>query len=59
MSAESRQSILRQQRAAVLRAIEQARARQENEDVEILQSVVNLLDDLHDLAPRVFKPRLH
>ena len=59
MSTERRQALLRQQRAAVLRAILRARYYEENGDAELLQSVVDLLDYLHDLAPHLIRKPLH
>jgi len=44
------QLVLMRQRAALLRAIARAHAYQAHEDVDILQSVVRLLEDFHKLA---------
>ena len=57
MPIDANQTMLVRQRLAVLRAVQQARARQEDEDAELLQSVAHLLEELHDLAPRVFHRR--
>jgi hypothetical protein len=41
-------NILQRQRRALLRAVSRARMFQAEEDVEILISIINLLDELHD-----------
>ena len=60
MSVSISRTMLVQQRHALQRAIQQARARNEIEDVELLQSILNLLQELHDLDPRnLVKRPLH
>lgn len=44
------QAMLILQRAAVMRAINVARERRADNDAEMLQSVVHLLEELHDLV---------
>jgi hypothetical protein len=49
---ERRQLILMRQRAAVLRAIARAREARADEDIEVLESVVRLLEEFYKLVPR-------
>jgi hypothetical protein len=54
------QLILLRQRAALLRAI--ARAREANaipSEIETLQSIVRLLENFHDLLPRIIDDTKH
>ena len=49
--------VLMRQRTAVLRAIDRARECRADEDVAVLQSLINLLESLHDALVFDRKPK--